>query len=441
MEEVLAEHPPLADLQALLREDLPEDRRGRVLLHLLLRCPTCCAAVAPDVLVFLGIQPADPESYGKVIRKAFRKVRDHVKREDEKARKGIATLEKEGLDAFAGRFRGSGAYFALLERSRSLRHENPREMVRLAHHATLAARALDPSFYGAPLVADFQCRAWAELGNAHRVAENFPEAEDAFRRAAVFFLDGSRDEFLEAVLLDRQASFYGDKRQFGMAFVAFDTAHALYLRHGETHLAGRTLIKKGVYTGYKGDAEEAIRLTREGLDLIDKKQDPTLLYVGIHNLARWLMDAGRLREAKAELTRNRWRRGEAGGRLNLLKLRWLEGQIYAGLGELEPAEQAYLEVKEGFTEAGKPYDTAVVLLDLAALWLRQDRALEAKQVALQSVDLFLLFKIHREALGAILILTKAFQMNTATVNLVEEVATYMRRARNDPKALFDPPQE
>lgn len=431
------EHPTAAELDAFLEESLSSERRREVLSHLLRGCEACCAAAG----MALGMTPVDPDSYDAVLTRVFRRVQRSVKGEEEKARKAVALIERGEAGSLPRNFRGLYLYHELLTRSWALRHENPAKMVVLARHATLVARNFRAETYGAESVADWQCRAWMELGNAYRVAEDLNEAEQAFRKAEQLFGGGTQDDLLYARLMSLRASYYGDRREFDLAMGALDTVRAVYERLGDPHLAARASIKKGVYAGYGNDTADAIRFTQEGLAQLDKARDPELFFQAVHNLGCWLVQANRHQEARTVLSRNRWRQHEAGGRLNLLKLRWLEAQINVGLQRFERAELGFLAVKQGFLEAEKPYDAAVASLDLATLWLSQGRTTEAKAASLEAYEIFLSFGIRREGTGAFLVLMGSFQTGTATAKLVKSVAEHLRKAQKDPAARFEPPGE
>src|SRR4029077_12778092 len=101
------------------------------------------------------------------------------RRDEAEVRTVLAVLETGGLEAvdriprkipLLARMRG------LLARSWQLRHEDPRLMVDLAILAAQASKRLDPRRYGAGRVADLQAEAYAELGNACRVADRLHEA-------------------------------------------------------------------------------------------------------------------------------------------------------------------------------------------------------------------------------------------------------------------------
>src|SRR4029077_10693353 len=94
-------------------------------------------------------------------------------------------------------------------------------------------------------VMDLRARAFAELGNARRINEQFSEAERDFSRARAFLAEGTGDFLLEARVLDLEASLLSDQARFEDAISLLGKVHNLYQEAGDTHLAGRALISKG----------------------------------------------------------------------------------------------------------------------------------------------------------------------------------------------------
>jgi hypothetical protein len=351
----------------------------------------------------------------------------------ERRREALALLEAgvDVLPEFPPHLRGIPILEALLERSWSFRFESPGEMVRYASWAQLIAEKLEPcGLLAAAEIADLRCRAWIELGNAYRVADDLAAAQCALARAVDLLLQGTRDELLAARLFDVQASLYGDQRLFDLAETALDMVYASYGLSGDKHLAGRALISKGTYAGYRGDSDEAIRLLAQGAAMIDEQREPRLVYLAHHNRARLLLDSGRSREARMALWHLRSRGLDGGGRMTEWKLRWLEAQINAEMGKLDEAERGLLAVKQAFEEAELGYKAALAGLDLGAVLLRRDKLAEATREVLQAADVFQAVGVHREAAASLLLLRKAFERQKADAVLLHHVITLLRRGED-----------
>ena len=319
---------------------------------------------------------------------------------------------------------------SLLARSQACRHHDPEQMVLLAERAAAIAADLDPFAYGPELTADLRARCLAELGNAHRVADDLEAAERALRSAIEESARGTQDPLLLARIMDLTASLRGAQRRFGEALELLDAVYRLYESHGDRHNAGRALISKGLYTGYDNDPEEAVRLLSSGLTLIHPASDPKLVISAVHNLITFLADCGRFREAQRLLRRIRQAYDAEGDRLNLIKLRWLEGRIAAGLGRLRRAEQSLLQARQELEATGLHYHAALASLDLAAVWLSQGKTAETRALVEELVATFQARRIAREALAALVLLKEAFDLDhSEPLELLRAVSRYLKGSR------------
>ena len=440
------DHPTAAELDGFVWSRLPAERTRAVISHLLRGCESCLSALAPHIAGLLGLaeppapvlSPQEEAEYDAALDRAFDAVlrRAGGRPREDRAREALAlsveAASPREIPEAPSRPPDVPAFEVLLEGSWALRHADPEGMARLAEQARDLAERIAPQELGPQRALDLQCRAWVELGNAYRVADRLAEAEQALGRATELYLRGTQDELIAARLFDVQASLLGDCRRFDLAETALDLVFAIHRRRGDLHLAGRALISKGMYAGYQGGAEESVRLIEQGLQLIDPDRDPRLLFVALHNQARFLMDCGRLREARIALWTLKARGLDPGGRISELKVRWLEGQINAGLGELDRAELALREVKRGFEAAGLGYKGALAGLELGAVLLRRGRTDDAIAEGLAAVDAFLSLGIAREASVSVLLLKKGFEQRMADVTLLEYVIHLLHRNEESP---------
>jgi tetratricopeptide (TPR) repeat protein len=304
----------------------------------------------------------------------------------------------------AALLRGIPVIDLLLEQSRRLRFHAPGEMVRLTELALLAVERLDPAQHGDLVIADLRARTWGELGNAHRVNSDLDAAGDALRNATAWARRGTGDPLLAARLGSLFASLCADQRRFAEAARILGRVQAAYRALGDRHLAGRTLISLGIVLSNDGQPRPAVAAICEGLGLVDGEREPELRLLALHNLVFSLVEAGEYRRARTVLGQVRPLYRQHGDDLNLLRLRWLEGKIYAGLGELEAAVAHFQAVRLSFAERGQSFDAALVGLDLAMLWARQGRRAEVAGLAAALVESFRALRIARETIASLIIL-------------------------------------
>ncbi len=419
---------------------------GAVLLHVLGGCEACRAELLAVLAEALGTgaRQAAEAGYEAAIRRAAASALREARARDRELRAADRTVA-DFLGVIDAHERGDGprlSGWALCERllalAESYRHADAAKMLRYACYARLVFGRIAADAYAAPLRADFEARLAAEIANAYRVNDELAEADASMRQAEQCLARGTGDILLRARLLDLKASLRNDQRRFAESRCCLRLAYTLYRRAGETHLAGKTLIARGLFAGYDGDPRQGLRLVDDGLRAIDGERDPTLVAIALHARVRLLNECERFHEALLALAEGGLRRRYAGDRLSLLKLRWEEGRTAAGLGELDEAAAAFEEVRRGFAARALPYKGALVALDLAAVRLRQGRtAQELAPLVRELVAAFRACGVGREAVGALLLLRQACERERATLDLVRAVAGFLARHERDPQATFE----
>ncbi len=178
-----------------------------------------------------------------------------------------------------------------------------------------------------------------------------------------------------------------------------------------------------------------------GLSFVEEKHDRGVVRAALLAQAEFLTDCGRFREARRALWELRRRLPKTGRGLYERKIRWLEGQIFVGLGDLGRAEQALLRVREDFQKAGLPFKAALAGLDLGSVWLRQDRFEEATAIVLDCTGVLLSLKIARGLPGLALLLHEASRRGKLTLALLERIIVSVRKVEREPAGHLQPAAE
>jgi tetratricopeptide (TPR) repeat protein len=415
------------------------------LRHLLVaRCPECLALVPPRLSALLGLErwrrpPASKgAAQGPAAQRSRAKPRNmerHLRAQRKAADRGLKALEA-GCK-IPPRMRPLAHMWALLDRSWQLRHDDPQEMACLAWIATAVSLKLDRGFYGRKRVCDFQARAEADFGNACRAANRFEDAEQALWRARQLFEQGTGDPFLEMRLLGFEASLLGDRRRWMPATQKLLKVLAFHEEQGDQHLIGRTFVTLGLYAGHEGRYELAVERLEQSLKLIDSKREPYAAYCAAHNLILFLLESGRLAEAKRYRLLLSGYLQNVGGRIAQIKLRVLESHIAEGEGNYRRAENILREVIDGYEQAGLLVCAGIGMLHLAVSLLHQGKAEEAEQRVSEAAEIFSVHRFEREGLQAVILLRDAFRMQEATLEMTLEVADFLRRLSYDPSLRFE----
>ena len=446
----MTDHPTSETLKRFLLGRLSVERQVDVVRHLVRGCDQCQREMAP--LVRAMFRPGRVEAplseeggsaYEQALAAAFVSASTRwqtFKKERAEAASKMAWLLYKGRRGGSAEIGVDQEFWtwalceALLEKSWNLRHEDPRGMLHLAQLAVEGAQQVKEEVYGEENVADLQARAWAGLANALRISDQLSMAQEVFRRSFEARTRGTGAPLLRARLAELAASLLCDLRQFPAAFRLLDLSIRIYRRQGFNHEAGKALITKGLHTGYTGDPEDGIRLLAKGLCLIDRPREPKLTFQVLHNILLFRIELGEFRVARKQLWEMRPLYARHADRLNLIKLRGLEGRIFVGLGDFERAARAFGQVKENFEKEGMIYDAALISFDLASVWLQEGKRKEVRQLIHELLDTFRARYIAREGIASLLMLRDAADRGILSLDLLDMVAGFFRSLKDEPKA-------
>jgi tetratricopeptide (TPR) repeat protein len=316
--------------------------------------------------------------------------------------------------------RGAPLIDLLLERSFALRYEDPKEMVALADAARVLAEALGSRRYGRKVKADLCARAWTELGNAHRVTDDLATSGAAFDQAKAWAEQGTGSLLLKARYLELLAALYRELRRIAEAGELLDQAVAIYRREGDREALASTLLSRAMVYEEEHEPEQAIAIVLEALEHIEWPSP--LRLPAVNSLADNLVGAGLFEAARWIVSRS-WRLYRKAGKLNKVRLLWLEGRIALGLGEDGVAEGKLNTARLAFQRAGKNYDSALVGLDLALLYVRQERRPETAWLVNHMLQTFRSLGIARELIASLVLLKKSCEGRRPVEVLTVQIET------------------
>jgi tetratricopeptide (TPR) repeat protein len=288
--------------------------------------------------------------------------------------------------------------------------------------------------------------AWAHDGNARRVMGDLRNADESFTIAESWWdagVAGVGDlRGYEPLILDYKASLRIAQRRFPEAFTMLDRMFEIHMgacraELKDCHLAGRALIKKAIGQAEMGEPERAIHSLHEAEHLVDAQRDPRLFLCLRHNLLCNLATVEQYGEALLMLPEVEGLCRELGNPLDLLRLRWVEGRIAAGVGRVEDARELFEEMRQEFAVRGLGYDAALITLDLAALHAQAGAVAEVKALSLEVAQIFQAQDVPREALAALLFFQKAAERERATAQLTREIGAFLEKLRSDPGLRFE----
>ncbi|HEX7183583.1 MAG TPA: helix-turn-helix domain-containing protein [Thermoanaerobaculia bacterium] len=274
------------------------------------------------------------------------------------------------------------------------------------------------------------------LANAQRVAGQLQVAEETFARGVERWEEGAAADpglFAASRPLDLLASLRIEQQRFAEAQDLLARARDA----APEEVRGRILLKEASVLQESGDAEGALKLLRNGKQVLTAQGDARLHFGARFTEASALCDLERYAEAE-RLLPGVWDLAESlGNELDLVRTHWLQGLCWAGLGQTELARKAFEQVRETFTKRTIPYDCALVSLDLARLLLGQGRAAEVRRLAREMLWIFKSQAMPKHALAVLGVFRRAAEQEAATVELTRKVQRFLEKARNRPELRFE----
>jgi tetratricopeptide (TPR) repeat protein len=317
----------------------------------------------------------------------------------------------------------------LLKKSREAVFNDPGKAVELANLALRIVRQLGAA-YDTNWVMDLRARCFAYLGNSRRVLGELRSADDAFGKAeGCLARSSSGNREVQAEVFGLKISLLRAQRRLSEALELADQVLDLYREAGDLHESRKGLLQKAKILEEMGDLAQASQLLVQGAGEIDRSTEPRLFAYFRFNLAVCFLQAGQPKEAERLLPDLRDVLQGTAQLLDLVRLRWVEGNVDLALGRLGPAEAAFREVQRDFLERHMGYDAALVSLDLALLYAREGCVDDLKRLAAELMPIFESRDVHREAIIALLMFQRACEEETLTVDLVRQFAEYLRRER------------
>jgi tetratricopeptide (TPR) repeat protein len=408
--------------QWLTGDLLFEDLTGSVIPHFFACCQVCHARYQEvqrlkkqidhwdeRVAVFEG--PRAPELLESLLRKPFEEQ--------------IALVEDDP------EYQSWGFCQILLKTSRETSFDDPPAAVNLAELAVAVAEGLGTA-YDPCWVADLQARSYACLGNARRILGELRSAETAFREAENRLRDSTGNPLVAAEILGMKGSLRRGQRRFPDALKLITQAFDLYRENGDVHGAALSCLKQAKVLEESGELETALDLLREAVENIDSAVEPRLSLYARFNLTACLGLTGRFGEAEELLPALHQAFEQLAKPLDLVRLRWLDAKIAFGLGRTAEAETVFREIQKEFLSKGMGYDTALVSLDLAILYIQEQRTIELKRLAVEILPIFEARDVHREALATLVVFQRACEQERLTIQPATQLAAKLRRDQPSP---------
>jgi len=321
-----------------------------------------------------------------------------------------------------------GTFDLLLAEAKRITLERPADAVDLAHAALAVADLLDPRAYSEERIHDFKAGAWAALGNAKRLAGDFPGAGEALRTAAEMVELGTGEPYEEANVLSMTASLLTDLGEFERAADLLQDAVALARGIRDRPLEGRLRVHQSSAIGWV-DPARGLKLAERGLRLLrrSKSDDKHTELGGLHLTALWANELGDFEEARATLETYRYLYAAFPDPTTQGRLLLLDGLICRSERRLEESERLLRRLVEHYTGHGMAFDLTLATLEWAEALVLLGSYRESTGVLQEVYPLIEQWGGHVDILRAWKIVEEAVQRRAVRHEAFRELAMTVRR--------------
>jgi tetratricopeptide (TPR) repeat protein len=318
----------------------------------------------------------------------------------------------------------------LLDESKRRMPSDPGSADELAEAAQLVIRRsiLKPG------MEDLSVLAALYRANVARLRDRPDEARSRFSLVrSIIRTQGVTDLLVYAEVDSCEAVFELEIRRFPEAEDLLNRAIALYVVAGERSRTAHPLITLGLLYHERGESRRAVEVTRQAQEIMGSGADLRLRVCAQYNIALFLCESGEPLEAAEVLEEGREMFLLLQDPYTKVRLTWLDGKIALALGHLAQAEDLFLSVREAFSSNSQPYDVAMVSMDLATVYVRENRHRDLIQVAEEMIQIFTAQKVGRELFAACLLFQEAARGGQVTMEMIERLVVSLKSFRSSVK--------
>lgn len=300
----------------------------------------------------------------------------------------------------------------------------------LMRTAIAVAENLDPRIYGHYRHRDLQASAWAQLGNALRIAAGYDSAAEAFAVAHGYLDQGTGCATRKAYLESLEVSLLHSLARLGPSLALANRALAR-LPATDSPLRVKLLHQRAMAEPVP---ERAIAGFRQVLDQISVNEQPLFTFVVLQALSSQLAEVGRLDEGHEAVTQA-GRLVHHAKRWGVIHLEWSSAALAARGGEMTTA----VAILSGLwlTFSTRPINDGYLLtssLDLVDARAASDGPRKTRRLAETIGDLLVQRGYPTTVLNGWSELRRTIALGRLPRPKLDAFHAYFRRAWNDPHA-------
>lgn len=313
----------------------------------------------------------------------------------------------------------------MLEVCREQWVSDPRRAHALAQVAVAIADRLSDEEYHPRWTADLRAKAHAYLANTHRATGDLRASELEFAQAERWVERGAGQGRAETTVLDLKTSLLLDQHRYLEAEAILDRVERHFREYDLRAKLARVLIKRAIVSFERELPHQALERVDRALELIDVQGEPLLAQVALHNRAEYLVDCGRVSEARAAFEQI----PEPADRMVRFRREWLHANLLRGEGDLDAATKLYDDVRIAFLAEGLHFNVALVSLDLAIVARMRGDHDTVRELARDALVLLTRAGAPQEAFAAIRLLVDAVEHQAVSTSFIQQVARNLSRVQ------------
>ncbi len=382
---------------------------------------SCFAAALAPALVTLTAPDGRP-----VVKDAPPTAEDRAEAQTLFLRLSPRTAEERLLIVGVGRqYRNAALCERLCDESKSATARSAEDARRWADLALRVAERLPGPARRRAKAMGYAC---AFVGNAQRVANEFPAVDAAFARSRALYEVAHLDApgwFLEARVFDLEASLRRDQGRFRDALELLDRA----LAGCEPTDRVRLQLKQASTLEQDDRPEQALAVLEVARPAIERGEgEPRFRRVLEFNVVKNLIQLHRAAEAEPHLAELRRLTAGRNDDLDALRLRWLDAAVWAELGRRTEALAEMAAVRAGISALKLSADAALVGLHEAVILLEDDRTAKVRALVRAMKLIFLALDLRRETLATYRLFVAAVEREVATATQARALAKAIEQA-------------
>lgn len=400
--------------RAYLEDRLPEDEQIAVLAHLIDGCERCareCAQLAfPELVDRLGyrtnMRAPEPDE----------ETATHYREITEQLLDEMASGREENVECHEAL---SEPYLLwLIRQGRELIYTDPQICEDYSRLAALASRRLG---------VEIRARAAMFRGHAaRRVAQDNVEMERSFLEAKRL-LERCQEPLLQAKLRRLRGLGLRVQDRPDEAIQLVREALQQYLELGEAVRAGEAALDLAIVEANLNRYGRAVRRTYAATCLLDFQDDPRLELVLFQHVAIYGRQNDRLEVSRHALDHaRRSAHAVSAGRLDLVQIDWVEGQLLNRIGRFDDARLKLLQTRDALLALGLPGHVSNLGFDLAESLLELGRYRELEEVASAMLVYFNSRVCSESALASVQLFVNAVSRQALTVAELRAIAARVR---------------